>query len=92
MLQVNDRDLRPSQMSAGEQPAVAGEDLVVLVDQDRCVEAERLDALRDLPNLRGFVDPRILRIEVERVDGYVFNSEVAVARCRAQVSRSCDPP
>jgi hypothetical protein len=41
---------------------VAGDDLHFTIDQERDVEAERLDALGDLLNLLFAVQPRILRV------------------------------
>jgi len=35
----------------GFRPAMAGDDLLGIIDQDRIAEAEPRDAVRDLPNL-----------------------------------------
>jgi hypothetical protein len=43
---------------------VPGDNLAVVIDQDRDIKAEGLDALGDLPDLLLAVTPRVSRISV----------------------------
>src|ERR1700677_1401160 len=60
---------------------MAGDHFSLRVDQHRHVEAERLDAPRDLPDLPGAMRARVLRIELElgdRAISYLKSSLVPV--------------
>jgi hypothetical protein len=47
---------------------MAGDHVAVAIDQDRDIEAESLDAVGDLSDLRPAVAPRVGRIQFEPVD------------------------
>ena len=49
--------------------AVAGDDEAALVDEDRIVEAERLNALGDLADLPTRMCARVARVRLEGRDG-----------------------
>jgi hypothetical protein len=55
---------------------VAGNDVPVLIDQNRDVEAEAKNAVRDLLDLFVGVRSRIQRIETEAVDREMPNGEL----------------
>jgi hypothetical protein len=59
MFEADRRHLGAAQIPAGEQPAVAGDDLKFGVDQDRHVEAEGHDAVGDLADLLALVPARV---------------------------------
>src|SRR5215469_11022831 len=48
---------------------MTSDELEIRVNQYRDVEAERLDAARDLPNLARAVNPWIVRVEFQLSDG-----------------------
>jgi hypothetical protein len=57
---------------------MAGDDIPVVIDQDRDVEAESFNAVGDLPELLFAVAPRIGRIRIELFDATVANRESIV--------------
>ena len=70
MLEPNGRYLAPAEMPTGQQPAVTRHDVQLAVDEQRHVEAEALDAARDLLDLRAAVQAWVVRIELEVFDGF----------------------
>lgn len=62
MLKRDRRHLGPAEKLAGFEPAVTGDDLQLAVDEDRRIEAEGLDALRNLADL-----PLIMRADIPRI-------------------------
>jgi hypothetical protein len=68
MLDPDYRDLGPPKPLRGEHPAMSGQDLVILVDQDRDEVAEGFDALRNLLDLPSAMLLRIPRVWFEFVD------------------------
>jgi hypothetical protein len=58
---------------------VPGDNLAVVIDQDRDIKAEGLDALGDLPDLLLAVTPRVSRIPVLGVYGGMNENFVLVA-------------
>ena len=67
MIETDGRNLEPAQAPAGEQPAVAGDDVQIGVDEDRHVEAEGLDARGDLTDLFGAVLARVAGIGLQAI-------------------------
>ena len=65
MIQAQGWHLGDAEQLGGEQPAMAGDDVAVAVGQNRDNEAEKLDAVGNLPNLLFAVAPRIGRIQLE---------------------------
>jgi hypothetical protein len=51
VIQAQGWHLGDAEQLGGEQPAMAGDDVAVAVGQDRDNEAEKLDAIGNLPNL-----------------------------------------
>ena len=78
VLQADRRDLGATELPAGEQSSVAGDDLVIGVDKDRHVEPEAPDTLGDLPDLFGRVPPWVARIGFELVDPAVNDFDRAI--------------
>jgi hypothetical protein len=68
VIEVQGRHLAPTERAAGEQPPVTGDDPAVMIDQDRDVEAERFDTIRDLLDLLFAVDPRVLGVWLKFFD------------------------
>src|SRR5215469_16269104 len=54
---------------------MAGDELEIQVNQYRDIEAERLDAARDLPNLARAVNPWIVRVEFQLADGPIHDRD-----------------
>jgi hypothetical protein len=50
------------QLARGQESPVACDDLLLVIDQERDVEAKRLDALSDLANLFVVMNPGVSRI------------------------------
>ena len=65
-----------------EQPAMAGDDAVLAVDQDRVGPAERLDGGGDLRDLGGGVGAGIAGVGDQLIQGAVLDREVAARRGR----------
>ena len=78
VLQADRRDLGATELPAGEQSSMAGDDLVIGVDKDRHVEPEAPDTLGDLPDLFGRVPPWVARIGFELVDRAVNDFDRAI--------------
>jgi hypothetical protein len=57
-------DLGPAELAAGEDPAMPGDDIALVVDQGRDGEAEGLDRARQLLDLLGAVPARVLGLEL----------------------------
>lgn len=53
------------------EPAMSRDHAIVLVDEDRRVEAERLDAVGDCGDLLPLVPPRIVRVRNDRPEGRI---------------------
>jgi hypothetical protein len=66
------RDLFHAEELGGLDPAVPGNDLAVVTDEDRIIESEPLDALGDLLDLLLRVRPRVAAIGPQRADVNVF--------------------
>jgi hypothetical protein len=66
-IETDGRNLEPAQAPAGGQPAVAGDDVQIGVDEDRDVEAEGLDARGDLTDLFGAVLARVAGIGLQAI-------------------------
>ena len=62
-------------MLAGQQPAMAGDQIAIGVDQNRAIEPEARDALGDLTDLLFAVDPCVLWIGFDLVEGQIGNGE-----------------
>ena len=65
MFEPDDRNLRASAELGRLKAAVAGDDLLVPVDQNWRIEAERFDAPGDRPNLRPVMLTRIARVGLQ---------------------------
>jgi hypothetical protein len=63
VIEAQCRHLGHSEQAACQQPTVPGDNLAVVIDQDRDIKAEGLDALGDLPDLLLAVTPRVSRIQ-----------------------------
>ena len=63
MIEAQGRYLGHAAQLGGEQPAMAGDDVAVAIRQDRDIEAERINAVEDLPDLLLAVAPRVGGIE-----------------------------
>jgi hypothetical protein len=50
VIEAEGRHLGNAEFAAGEQPAMAGDHVVVAIDQNRGIEVESLDAVGDLPD------------------------------------------
>jgi hypothetical protein len=68
VVKQDDRDLVDAEQQSRFIPAVAGNNLVVLVDQDRRIEAERFDASGDCAYLRAAMLSRIVRVRDQITD------------------------
>src|SRR6516164_1080651 len=75
MIEAHRRHLLPAELARGKQPAVAGYDISVVINQDRNIEAKGLDAVSDLPDLLLAVTARIGRIRLELVDPSIDDFE-----------------
>lgn len=73
MLEANDRRRAPAQPLGGKQPPMAGDHVVIGVDQHRDIEPERLDAIGDLPDLFSAVLACVARVGFEAIDRKVRN-------------------
>lgn len=51
MTELDRRDRVPPQLARGLEPAMAGDDLVLVIDQEWDVEPKRLDALSNVVDL-----------------------------------------
>src|SRR5207244_3842658 len=78
MLQADGRHRPIAQLSAGEQPAMAGDDLQPGIDQDRYVEAEGGDAVGDLSDLFGLMPAGVARVGFELVNRPIDNLDPLV--------------
>jgi len=73
VLEDDDRDLIQPQLLRRHQPAVTGDDHLVIAHQDRVDEAELGDAPRDLADLLLRVGPRVFRIGSQPVERPVLD-------------------
>jgi hypothetical protein len=62
--EADGRHLAPPEQLACRNPAVPDDHLAPRVDQHRHIEPEGLDAGRDLADLPGGVEPRIVRVQL----------------------------
>src|SRR6266436_2874326 len=85
--------LRQLQFAGGHHTPMAGDDLALGVNQNRHVEAEGLDAARDLTNLPRAVRARVAWIELQfhqwPIDHCDRPEPIAVARCRVFLAVAC---
>ena len=79
MFEADGRHLLAAEMATGEQPAVAGDDVEFGIDQDRHVEAERLDAVGDLLDLLALVSAGVARVGLELFDRSVNDRDRRIA-------------
>ena len=70
------RHLRELEILRGEQPAMAGDDGAVTVDQHRVHEAEFGDACRNLRDLRLGVGARVVRVRRQRLERHAFDGQM----------------
>jgi hypothetical protein len=82
VIELDRRHLGPAKLAAGEQPAMTGDHLKLGIDQDRRVEAEGRDTLRDLPDLLPAVAPRVGRVRFQLFDPPVDEVEQIAATSR----------
>jgi hypothetical protein len=75
--QLDGGHLLDTQQLCGRHPAVAGNDLVLVVDEHGIAEAKPLDALSDLANLLVGVCARVARIRSKRFDRERFDLHIA---------------
>jgi hypothetical protein len=68
-----------------------GNDLVIVIDQNRVVEAEPLDALRNLLDLLERMGAGIARIRSQRVGRSVFEVHLGSPLLWKNLDRSGDP-
>jgi hypothetical protein len=68
MFDANGWNFGPSELPTSQYPTVTCYYLAVLIDQDRDVKAERLNAARDLADLSFAVKSRIVRIELKTLN------------------------
>src|SRR5690348_8654301 len=77
MLKANYGDFVPAALLGRQNPAMAGNDVVVSVSQDRDNEVERLQATADLAHLTRRVNAGIVRIGPGTADRDVFYRQAA---------------
>jgi hypothetical protein len=65
MFETDDGNLREADELGGFVAAVAGDNLIVLIDQNWRIEAERFDAPSDCPNLRPTMPTRIAWVGIQ---------------------------
>ena len=65
MVEARRRHLGHAPLTSGEPAAVARNYVAVAIDQDRDIEAESVEAVRDLPDLFLAVARRIGRIQLD---------------------------
>ena len=82
MRQPNDRDFGETQMAGRQQPAMAGDHLAVLGDQQRHGPAVAGDRGRDLRHLSVGVHPRIALVRLQARDGH---GSICSGRKRSEV-------
>jgi len=68
VLETDNRHLGKTEPTRREDPSVARDDLISPVDQDRDVEPESFNALRDPGDLLLVVTARIIRIDPQLLD------------------------
>jgi hypothetical protein len=68
--QAQRRNTLHAQQLCGFHPAVAGDDLVIIADQDRIGEAEALNAVGDLPDLILGMEAGVFRERPQTCDGH----------------------
>jgi len=69
------RHLAPTKLAAGGETRVAGDHCAIAIDQDGRIKPERLDAVRDLPDLLRSVPARVGGIRLELVDRSINNNQ-----------------
>lgn len=72
------------QVMRGDNAPMSGNDLVIVIDQNGIVEAESLDAARDLRDLLRRVLAGVARIWSQRVGGPIF-------KVHAELDERCIP-
>lgn len=77
VVEADHRHLGPTEMLAGQHPAVAGHHPALAVDEHGHVEAEGLDAARDLADLLRAVQAGVAPVELEPGDRPVLDAEPA---------------
>src|SRR5271165_804329 len=77
MIERNRGNLGPAEPLGGQQPAMPGNHFAVSFDEDRNVEAERLDALGDLADLFGAVLASVARVGLQLIDRLVGDRQLA---------------
>ena len=95
MLEPDHRHLGEAQLARREQPAVAGQDAGVLVDQDRVGPAELDHRGRDLIDLPLAVRARVALVRAQAVDRPQLDplgerDQPGALRCVGQLRTSCD--
>ena len=68
VIEAQRRHLAPAKLSCRKQPAMAGYDISITIDQDRNTEPKSLDAFGDLPDLLPAVPARVGGVWGELVD------------------------
>ena len=71
MIEAEGRNLAPAELAGGNQPAMAGDDLVAAIDQDRNIKTEGFDAGGDLPDLLLAVAPWVGCVGLKLVDAAI---------------------
>jgi hypothetical protein len=77
VIETEGRHLTPAELASGQQPAVAGDELIVAIDQDWDIEAEGLDAAGDLPDLLLAVQPRVGGVRFELAYQAIDNCQLS---------------
>ena len=85
--QHDHRHLGQAELPRRGEPAVAGDDVAVLADQDRVGEAERADAAGDLGDLRVAVGAGIARVRHQPLERPVLDAEPSVGVVGDRVQR-----
>jgi hypothetical protein len=78
--QTQRRDAQHPKKLCGFHPAVPGDDLVIVADQDRIGEAEPPDAVGDLPDLLPGMGPGIAPVRPQARDSHSLDSHGFRAR------------
>ena len=84
MLQRDRGNFGPADLLAGQDAAVPRDHLQVRVDQNGNVEPEGFNAPRDLADLPGAVEPRVLGIELEIFDSAIEDTHAVMIGFKCQ--------
>ena len=79
MLEKDDRDFLQPEKLGSFKTTVAGDNLAVLVDQNRRIEFKRFDAFGDSPNLSAAMLARVARMRRKSANGLV--RDLFLAHC-----------